>query len=450
MSLWVGNLRADWSEEYVSSLFASTGKSYKFRLVRDRLTSMSSGYGFLDFESHEDAAEVLRSFSGVPTLRWGGGLGRADQQLDCSVFVGDIDYSLTDDKLLEPFRERYKSAVSAKIVLDAFGTSKGFGFVKFGDRTERDRAVVEMNGFFLGGRQIRVMTAASKEERAVSAEYRPPTMFPSAVDRVTEENSCVFVGGLDESVTPEMLRHHFGLLGDIAYIRIPPGRGCGFVGFVHRKNAESAISTLQGLRINGYKVRLSWGSMRPKNQPAKPSPSQLASQIQQQQKPVVKKEHRTPFGTVTQDFLEDLPDLDVPWQPATHQATAAVEKKQAEAARLVPASPYVAQLKARYRAYRSHIDHSPSSQKDDHKKRSGGDANSFYSTRSSRPCKRRPLTNEEIEAENDLYVEFLSDTLPIFNSGIILPTGPTPSISDLYQGDAITDTDMMPTDIIES
>ena len=51
------------------------------------------------------------------------------------------------------------------------GRSKGFGFCRFGDETERDRAIVEMAGHFINNRPIRVSTATAR--KAPSVPYPP-------------------------------------------------------------------------------------------------------------------------------------------------------------------------------------------------------------------------------------------------------------------------------------
>ena len=349
-SLWLGDLGPDVTEAEVRSMLPMKFR-YRVKLMSDRVTGKGCGYCFLDFERQEEAADILREYGGRPipgkgktlALRWGSGgrppsdaapRPRMPQDTSSSVFVGDLDYSVTEAMLIEAFRRRYETVLSAKIVTDTgTGQSKGFGFIRFGDASERDRAIVEMHGMFLGDRQIRVTHAASREERGLApvvaerpphfSGYDPHRAFGATAEG---ENACVFVGGLDESVTPDMLRHHFGLLGDIQYIRIPPGRGCGFVGFVHRKNAEAAISTLQGLRINGYKVRLSWGSMRggvktaaAKNQNTAVAVAKINAAngrpglVPQQVLTHFKKEHKTPLGAITQDYLDHLPEPPEPW-----------------------------------------------------------------------------------------------------------------------------------------
>ena len=43
------------------------------------------------------------------------------------------------------------------------GRSKGFGFVRFGDEGERDRALVEMNGVPCGSRVMRISLAIPRK-----------------------------------------------------------------------------------------------------------------------------------------------------------------------------------------------------------------------------------------------------------------------------------------------
>ncbi|KAG9083750.1 RRM protein [Ceratobasidium sp. UAMH 11750] len=72
-------------------------------------------------------------------------------------------------------------------------------------------------------------------------------------------NTTVFVGGLSGLIAEETLRGFFAPFGEIHYVKIPPGKGCGFVQFVRKADAERAIERMQGFPIGGGKIRLSWG-----------------------------------------------------------------------------------------------------------------------------------------------------------------------------------------------
>lgn len=98
-------------------------------------------------------------------------------------------------------------------------------------------------------------------------------------------NTTVFVGGLSGYVTEDELRSFFQGFGEITYVKIPPGKGCGFVQFVHRHAAEMAINQMQGYPIGNSRVRLSWGRSQNNSgvgtpyRPAPPPPHYMAAQV---------------------------------------------------------------------------------------------------------------------------------------------------------------------------
>ncbi|KIM21689.1 hypothetical protein M408DRAFT_29333, partial [Serendipita vermifera MAFF 305830] len=72
-------------------------------------------------------------------------------------------------------------------------------------------------------------------------------------------NTTVFVGGLSPLISEETLRTFFAPFGAVHYVKVPPGKSCGFVQYVRKSDAERAIEALGGFSIGGSKVRLSWG-----------------------------------------------------------------------------------------------------------------------------------------------------------------------------------------------
>lgn len=49
-----------------------------------------------------------------------------------------------------------------------------------------------------------------------------------------------------EQVTEDQLRAIFHRFGEIVYVKIPAGKGCGFVQFMGRANAEAAMLAMNG------------------------------------------------------------------------------------------------------------------------------------------------------------------------------------------------------------
>lgn len=51
----------------------------------------------------------------------------------------------------------------------------------------------------------------------------------------------IFVGGLDSDVSDEDLKQPFSKFGDVVSVKIPIGKGCGFVQFANRYSSSSSV-----------------------------------------------------------------------------------------------------------------------------------------------------------------------------------------------------------------
>lgn len=145
------------------------------------------------------------------------------------------------------------------------GLTRGYGFVRFSSQVDQHQAMNEMQGFVIGNRPIRVSLATPKNNNNYEC-LSPTTTASSLIMPQPQQNTTVFVGGLSCPLLEEELKQYFSIFGDIVYVKIPPGKGCGFVQFVSRQSAEMAIDQMNGYQIGSSRIRLSWG--RSQNQPA--------------------------------------------------------------------------------------------------------------------------------------------------------------------------------------
>lgn len=153
------------------------------KVIRNKQTGLSEGYGFVEFYSHPTAEKVLQSYNGamMPNteqpfrLNWAtfsAGDKRSDAGSDLSIFVGDLAADVTDTMLQETFASRFPSVKGAKVVIDSnTGRSKGYGFVRFGDENERSRAITEMNGTYCSSRPMRLGVATPKKSSGYQQQY---------------------------------------------------------------------------------------------------------------------------------------------------------------------------------------------------------------------------------------------------------------------------------------
>ncbi|MFV0377418.1 MAG: RNA recognition motif domain-containing protein [Mangrovibacterium sp.] len=80
-----------------------------------------------------------------------------------NIFIGNLNYAVTEDDIREIFEE-YGELTSVKLISDKFtGKSKGFGFVEMADDAEAKKAIEELNGAEVEGRTIVVNESIEKK-----------------------------------------------------------------------------------------------------------------------------------------------------------------------------------------------------------------------------------------------------------------------------------------------
>ncbi len=82
-----------------------------------------------------------------------------------NLYVGSLSYKISEAELKELFKE-YGEVASAKIIIDKYsGKSKGFGFVAMPNEAEAKKAIKELNGTEVQGRNIIVNESIERTDR---------------------------------------------------------------------------------------------------------------------------------------------------------------------------------------------------------------------------------------------------------------------------------------------
>ncbi len=83
-----------------------------------------------------------------------------------NIYVGNLNYNLKEDELQELFGQ-HGEVTSVKIITDKFtGRAKGFGFVEMANDDEAQKAMDDLDGKDVGGRNIKVNQARPPQERS--------------------------------------------------------------------------------------------------------------------------------------------------------------------------------------------------------------------------------------------------------------------------------------------
>ncbi|ODQ58242.1 hypothetical protein WICANDRAFT_16902, partial [Wickerhamomyces anomalus NRRL Y-366-8] len=291
-TLWMGDLDPWSDEDAIANLWSSLGKRVLVKLIRAKkgtpaatLNTGHAGYCFIEFETYDDAKSALSlNGSQIPNtnrlfrLNWASGATLSSpipQSPEFSLFVGDLSPSTTEAHLLALFQTHFKSVKTVRVMTDPItGTSRCFGFVRFSDEEERRRALTEMQGVWCAGRPLRVALATPRNQANSQNDQQQqlqqqipgqgqldqaPSANSQSVPYTDPNNTTVFIGGLASGIPEQTLAALFQPFGNITHVKIPPGKGCGFIRFDKREDAEAAIAGMQGFQIGGSRVRLSWG-----------------------------------------------------------------------------------------------------------------------------------------------------------------------------------------------
>ena len=80
------------------------------------------------------------------------------------IYVGNLVHDVTDDDLRGAF-SAYGEVASADVIMDRYtGQSRGFGFVEMRDNEGAQKAIRELDGREIKGRQVKVNEARPRTE----------------------------------------------------------------------------------------------------------------------------------------------------------------------------------------------------------------------------------------------------------------------------------------------
>jgi cold-inducible RNA-binding protein len=64
VQLYISNLAFDTSREQLATLFAEVGKVESVRVIQDRESGRSRGFGFVEMSTQEEGAAAIEKFNG--------------------------------------------------------------------------------------------------------------------------------------------------------------------------------------------------------------------------------------------------------------------------------------------------------------------------------------------------------------------------------------------------
>ncbi|KAG0173006.1 hypothetical protein DFQ28_006342 [Apophysomyces sp. BC1034] len=187
--------------------------------------------------------------------------GMAGNNLPRTLYLGSIPPDATCEDLCNSIRGGILFQIR-------YLAEKHIAFVTFVDPTAAMSVHNQgsFNGLFVKSRRIRV-------------GWGKPMAIPAAVLMAVQQGATrnIYIGGIDENITEEKLRHDFEEYGEIELVNTLREKSCAFVNFT---NIGSAMKALQGIKQNeeysGFKIN--YGKDRCGNPPRRLHPDRTTEE----------------------------------------------------------------------------------------------------------------------------------------------------------------------------
>jgi len=188
-NVYIKQFPKSWDEVKIREIIAPFGEIASLAIMRDA-DGTSKGFGFINFADHESASKAVeglnKSVHEVDGQQYSLYLGRAQKKAERSrelqsvyaqrreekmnlfqgrnLYVKNIDDAITDEELLKLFSE-HGSVANAKIMRDANGINKGFGFVCYNSPEDAQKAIAALNGSRINTKPLVVTLHQRKDVR---------------------------------------------------------------------------------------------------------------------------------------------------------------------------------------------------------------------------------------------------------------------------------------------
>eukprot|EP00727_Mastigamoeba_balamuthi_P009178 m51a1_g4883 putative nucleolin (814) ;mRNA; r:41493-44128 len=296
-SVYVSSLPWSWKPVDLRRAFEEAGVAgvVRARVVLEKFTNRSKGFGFVDFATLADAQAAVTAMRGKvyeqrelgvevsapkqPSASGrseeGSGSAALEQAAAFSLWVGGITFSLTEQELREAFEQNGCGAdlAAVRMLRNKTGFPLGYGFVDFRTYEGAMAALAKMNGFTLGDRRLNVKLNSScvafksiegqskAAEQQQQKQQEPVLKKPKRGSRESQKvpgeqrksAHSVVTRGLPLSWTTEDLRKAFvdaceGVVSARVFTKgsTKRSKGFGFVDFATHEEAQAAAQAMNG------------------------------------------------------------------------------------------------------------------------------------------------------------------------------------------------------------
>ncbi|PPS00396.1 hypothetical protein GOBAR_AA20281 [Gossypium barbadense] len=184
------------------------------------------------------------------------GSGGANNQFVTSLYVGDLDPSVTETQLYEYFNH-IGQLLTVRLCTDlSTRRSLGYGYVNYGNPQDAENLPLEVWTAWLmsSARALELLNFTPLNGKPIRIMYsnRDPSLRKSGAGNI-------FIKNLDKGIDQKALHDTFSAFGNILSCKLATdssgqSKGYGFVQFDNEESAQKAIEKLNGMLLNDKQV----------------------------------------------------------------------------------------------------------------------------------------------------------------------------------------------------
>jgi len=134
-NLYIKNLPPDYSDKDLAALVEGCGKVKSMKAIIDKQTNKCKGFGFIDFESHEDAQFAINELQKKGYTAQLAKSSQQQEQDETNLYFANLHPQMTEQDLRNALGE-FGTVVSVRILRDQQKQSRGVGFARMNDRDQ--------------------------------------------------------------------------------------------------------------------------------------------------------------------------------------------------------------------------------------------------------------------------------------------------------------------------
>ncbi|KAI3383745.1 hypothetical protein SNEBB_002908 [Seison nebaliae] len=148
-NLIVNYLPQNFSQDDMKNIFGNLGELRSCKLIRDKTTNQSLGYGFVNYMKHSEAEFAINSLNGVKiynkVIKVSYARPSCESIKGANLYICGVPKSWDLNKLDEYFGQSGKIITSRILYDQSTGQSKGVAFIRYDTKNEAQNAIDQLN-----------------------------------------------------------------------------------------------------------------------------------------------------------------------------------------------------------------------------------------------------------------------------------------------------------------